>query len=140
MADRPIEIDLVATSQTGAVPSCSIVASGAVSQPEHEVGLRRPRPGAAHALLLDRIVGVADAGGVEHHHRIAVEIELHLDDVARGAGMRRDDRGLAPREVIQQRRLAGIRRTGDRDHQPFAQPFTPPLRRKDFFDLAPAAL
>ena len=36
-------------------------------------------PRAAHALLLDRVVGLADAGGVEQRHRIAAEIEMHLD-------------------------------------------------------------
>ena len=50
--------------------------------------------------------------------------------------MRRDDRDLAPRQRIHQRRLADVRRTRDRDHQPLAQPFTSPLCRKDFFDLA----
>ena len=37
--------------------------------------------------------------------------------------------------VIHQRRLADIRRTRDRDHQPVAQPFTSPLCRKHFFDF-----
>ena len=66
-------------------------------------------------------------GGVEQRHRIAVEIEMHLDDVARGAGMRRHDRHLAPRDPIEQRRLAGIGRTRDRDHQALAQAFAAPL-------------
>ena len=51
----------------------------------------------------------------------AVEIEMHLDHVAGGAGEGRDDRGFAPRDAIEQRRLAGIRRTRDRDHDAFAQ-------------------
>ena len=106
-----------------------------VRQPQHEVGIRRTRPGTTDALLLDRIVGLANAGGVDHRHRIAVEIELHLDDVARGAGMRRHDRDLAARQLIHQRRLADIRRSGDRDHEAVAKPFAPPLPRKDFLDL-----
>ena len=57
---------------------------------------------AAHPFLLDRIVALADPGGVDHRHRIAVEIEMHFDDVARGAGMRRDDRHLAPRQLVHQ--------------------------------------
>ena len=79
-------------------------------------------------------------GGVDHRHRIAVEIELHLDDVARGAGMRRDDRHLAPRQLIHQRRLADIRRTRNRDHEAIAQTFTSALCRKDFFDFRQQAL
>ena len=124
------------TGQTGALPSRSILAPRRIRQPQHEIGFRRAGPGAPHALLLDRIVGLANAGGVDHRHRIAVEIELHLDDVPRGAGMRRHDRDLAPRQLIDQRRLADIRRTGDRDHQPVAQPFTLSLRRKHFLDFA----
>ena len=110
-----------------------------IGQPQHQIGLRRARPRAPHALLLHGIVGLANAGGVDHRHRIAVEIELHLDDVARGAGVRRDDRDLAPRQLIHQGRLADIRRTRDRDHQSIAQPFTFALRRQHFLDFAQAA-
>ena len=39
-------------------------------------------------VLLDGIFGVANAGGVDQRHRIAIEIKLHLDHVARGAGVR----------------------------------------------------
>ena len=105
-------------------------------QPQHEVGVLGSRSRPAHAFLLDRIVGLANAGGVDHRDGIAVEIELHLDHVARRAGMRRDDRDLAARELIDQRRLADIRRARDRDHQAVAQTFSLSLCRKDFFDLA----
>ncbi len=46
---------------------------------------------------------------------------MHLDHVARGAGIGRDDRRLAPGDPVEQRRLAGIGRTGDRHHQAVAQ-------------------
>jgi len=58
---------------------------------------------------------------------------LHLDRIARGAGVRRDDRHLAPRQRIHQRRFADIRGTGDRHHQPVAPAArcarSPPTRR-----------
>ena len=107
-----------------------------IGEPQHEIRFGRTRARAPHAFLLDGIVGLANAGGVDDRHRIAVEIELHLDDVARGAGMRRDDRDLAPRELIHQRRLADIRRTRDGDHEPVAQAFSSALRRKHFRDFA----
>ena len=47
---------------------------------------------------------------------------MHFDHVARRAGGLRDDRRLAPREQIEQRRLAGIGRPDDRDGQAVAQP------------------
>ena len=115
--------------QTGAAPSPEFPSGSGITQPEHQVRFRGAGPGPAHPLLLDGIVGLANAGGIDHRHRIAIEIELHLDDVARGAGMRRDDRDLAPRQLIHQRRFADIRRSGDRDHQPIAQALAPPLRR-----------
>ena len=55
---------------------------------------------------------------------------MHLDHVARGAGIRRDDRRFAPRDAIEQRRLAGIGRPGDRHHQAVAQPFAAAARRR----------
>ena len=47
---------------------------------------------------------------------------MHLDDVPRGARDRRHDRRLAPGDPVQQCRLAGVRRTGNRHHQTVAQP------------------
>ena len=83
----------------------------------------RTRLGTPHAFLLDRIIGFTNARGVDHRDRLAVEIELHFDDVARGAGIWRDDRDLAPRQMIDQCRFADVRRACDRDHQSVAQPF-----------------
>ena len=131
---------LLRTSQTGALTvDEELRARSIVGQPQHQIGFRRARAGAPHAFLLDGIVGLANAGGVDHRHRIAVEIELHLDDVARRAGMRRHDRDLAPRQLIHQRRFADIRRTCDRDHQAVAQAFTSALCRKHFLEFRRAA-
>ena len=91
-----------------------------IDHPQYEVRLFRTRARPAHPLLLDGIIGLANAGGVDHRYRIAVEIELDLDHVAGGAGMRGDDRHLASRQLIYQRRFADVRRTRDRHHQPVA--------------------
>ncbi len=107
-----------------------------IAHPQYEVRFRRPRPRPAYTFLLDGIVGLANSGGVDHGHRIAVEIELHLDHVPRGARVRRHDRHLAPRQRIHQRGFADIRRTGDRDHQSLAQPLATSLRRQHILDLA----
>ena len=58
----------------------------------------------------------ADARGVEQRHRIAAEIEMHLDHVARGAGERRHDRGLAPRDAVEQ--ASTCRRSADPRSRP----------------------
>ena len=46
---------------------------------------------------------------------------MHLDDVARGARLLRDDRHVAPGERVEQARLAGIGRAGDDDAEAVAQ-------------------
>src|SRR5581483_9801705 len=120
---------LLRTIQVGASLSVGVAPSASVSHSTRSAS-------AAHALLLHGIIGLANPGGVDHRHRIAVEIELHLDDIARGAGMRGDDRDFTPRELVHQRRLADIRRTRDRDHKPVAQAFSSALCRKHFFDFA----
>ena len=77
---------------------------------------------AAQPFLLDRVVAVAQAGGVGEHDRIAGEVDRDLDDVARRAGDRRGDRRLAPRDPVQQARFAGVGRADDRDRDAVAQP------------------
>ena len=90
-----------------------------IAHPQHQVGIRGARPRPAYTFLFYGIFGFANSRGVNHRHWITVDIELDLDNVARGAGVRRDDRHLPPRQRIHQRRLAHIRRACDRNHQPF---------------------
>ena len=59
-----------------------------VGEPKNEIRFTCPRPRPAHTFLFDGIVGLAKSCGVDDRHRIAIEIELNLDDVARRAGMR----------------------------------------------------
>src|SRR5690348_10171704 len=66
-----------------------------VSDPQDQISLRRARPGAAYALLFDRLDTFADAGSVPNGHRVTIELEMDLDHVARRAGIRRNDRGVA---------------------------------------------
>src|SRR6478736_6257324 len=130
-----IEIDLVANQpdRRGALVRDPLIEC--VGQPQHQVRLPSARPRTTNALLLHGILALANAGGIDDRHWIAVEVEVHLDDVACGAGMRRDDCNLAPRQLIDQGRLADIRRTGDRNHKPVAKPFASALRGKDFLDF-----
>ena len=88
-------------------------------QPQVGAGGARPRP--AHAFLLDGVGGFAKPRGVGQHHRPAAEIEMHFDDVARRAGGFRHDGGIATRQKIEQRGLAGIGRADDGDVQALAQ-------------------
>ena len=60
---------------------------------------------------------------------------MHLDDVARGAGVGRYDRRLAPRQPIEQRRLAGIGWPGYGDHEAIAQPLAAAAVGEDAGDL-----
>ena len=53
--------------------------------------------------------------------RHAVDVDALAQHIARGAGNRRDDRGVVAREPIQQARLAGVRPAGDDDGHAFAQ-------------------
>jgi len=80
-----------------------------------------PLAGAADSLLLDGFGAFANARGVEQRHRKAVEIEMHFDNVARSAGVRRDDCGLAPRQPIKQCRFPGIGRTRDGNNKTITQ-------------------
>ncbi len=97
-----------------------------VEDEEPDLGFRGAAPGAAQTFLLDRVGAVAQPRGVGEHHRVAGKVDRDLDDVARRAGDRRGDRGLAPRDAVQQTRLAGVGRADDRDHDAVAQPLAAP--------------
>ena len=77
---------------------------------------------AAQPFLLDRVGALAQPGRVGEHDRVAGEVDRDLDHVARRAGDRRGDRRLAPRELVQQARFAGVRRPDDRHRDAVAQP------------------
>ena len=86
-----------------------------IDQPDHQFGLAGPRQCPAHALGLHRAFGLAQARSVCEDHRQPAEIEVHLDHVARGAGLFAHDRNIALGQRIQQTRLARIGRPGDDD-------------------------
>ena len=60
---------------------------------------------------------------------------MHLDHVPRRPRERRHDRHLPLGDAIEQRRLAGVRRPGNRHHQAVAQPLAPARARQRFGDL-----
>ena len=53
---------------------------------------------------------------------MAAEVEVDLDRVPRRAGLSRNDRDLAPREGVEEGRLAGVRRPRDRHRHAVAEP------------------
>ena len=106
-----------------------------ITQPQHQIGFRRARHSPPHTFQLHRIIGLTYARGVDDRYRVIIEIELHLNDVARRAGMWRYDCDLTARELIHQRGLADIWRAGDRDDETIAKPLAPPLPRQNFLDL-----
>ena len=68
---------------------------------QNEVGAAGAGERALDADALDRVGGLAQAGGVEEDDRISAEIEPRLDDIAGGAGVLGDDRHLALRKCIE---------------------------------------
>ena len=80
----------------------------------------------ADTLGLDVLGGVAQAGGVGQHHRPAMQVQMHLDDVAGGAGGGRHDGGLAPGQPVEQAGLARIGGADDGDMDAVAQPLAAP--------------
>ena len=64
-------------------PSQRIV--GGVDHEQHAVGAAHFGGGAAHAFALDGIVRIAQARGVEHVQRQAVDVDAFAQHVARGA-------------------------------------------------------
>lgn len=110
--------------------SGSVACSASTSHSTRSASSARAR--ARRTLLLHGIVGLANAGGVDDRNRIAIEIELHFDDVTRRAGVWRDNRDIAARQLIDQRGLADIRLPRNRNHEAVAEAFRMSLCRKDF--------
>ena len=94
----------------------------AVVEPQGQVGALRPLPRAPDALLLDRVAGVANPGGIDQDDRITAEIDRDLDGVARRAREGRGDGDVASGDRVHQGRLADIRRPGDHHDEPCPQP------------------
>src|SRR5579863_2954962 len=60
---------------------------------------------------------------------------MHLDHVAGGAGERRHDRSVPPRQPVQQCRLTGVRRSRDGNNQSFPQTLATPAISERITDL-----
>ncbi len=130
VAARGDEVDFVGEEErVGAGPGrCTGGISGVarVEDEEADFGVRSAAAGAAQPFLLDRIGGLAQTGGVGEDHRVAGEVDRDLDDVAGRAGVGRGDRRLAPRDAVQEARLAGIGRADDRHRDAVAQALAAP--------------
>ena len=108
-----------------------------IRHPQHQASTPRPLLRPPHPFALNRIKGFADASRIDQGHRIALEVEMDLDDVPGGAFERRDDRRLAPGDTVEQARLARIGRTCDGDHQAIAQTLATAIIGQHRRDLAP---
>ena len=82
-----------------------------------EIGALDRGPRALDADALDRVVGLAQARGVDHGQRNAGDLDAPLDGVARRAGNGRDDRGFFAREAVQEARLADVRPAREHDRR-----------------------
>ena len=100
------QVDLVGDEDcVGAGPSRGGACVGGVRGVEDEeadLGFLGAAQGAAQALLLDKVVALAQARGIGEQHRIAAEVDRDFDDVAGRAGDRRGDRRLAPGDAIEE--------------------------------------
>ncbi len=96
-------------------------ACAAVGDENRDVGAREFRARAANAFLLDHVVGVAHASGVDERQADAIETDRFAQHVARRAGNRRDDRAFALGQRVEQARLADIGPADDHDVQSVAQ-------------------
>ena len=94
---------------------------GRVDDEQHAVGARHFGGGAAHALALDDVVGVAQAGGVEHVQRQAVDVDAFAQHVARGARDGGDDGGVVTGQPIEQAGFAGVGPAREHDGHAVAQ-------------------
>src|SRR5262245_63984182 len=108
---------------------CPRLDRSSIDDPQHKVGAGGLLARSPHAFAFDWIVCFPNAGGIEHRHGIAAEIEMQFEEIARGAGKWRHDRSLAARQPVEQRRLARIWRTGDGNAQAFAQTLALPRAR-----------
>ena len=80
-----------------------------------------------------------NSGGVGNDDRRTGEIQAHFDDVARRTCFRRNDRRIAPRQRVEQARLAGIRRAQQSNPEAFPHDLTAMLIVEMNCDFRPRA-
>ena len=93
-----------------------------VEQQQAEVGLGGAPPRAPDTFRLGAPLRLAQPRRIQQGDGIPAEVEVNLQHVARGAGLVRHDRDVAPRQTVDQARLAGIRRPDHGDRETRAQP------------------
>ena len=86
-----------------------------------DIGLLDLGPGALDADLLDGVVGVAQAGGVDEVDGYAFDADLLDDAVAGGAGDGGDDGNFGAGQGVEQAGLADVGCAGKHDVQTLAQ-------------------
>ena len=90
------------------------------SSSKHKIGRMRLGPRLLDADRLDLARRLAQSGRIGHPDPHAIEIQHHLEQIARRAGFVGDDRRLAPGQRVEQAGLAGIRRPEDDDLETIA--------------------
>ena len=86
-----------------------------------DIGLLDLGPGALDADLLDGVVGVAQASGVDEVDGYAFDADLLDDAVAGGAGDGGDDGNFGAGQGVEQAGLADVGCAGKHDVQTLAQ-------------------
>ncbi len=82
---------------------------------EQEVGARRLAVAQILGADADRIDGLLEPRGINQLDGKAVAIAALRDVVAGGAGLRRDNRAIAPQKSVEEPALAGVRRPDQND-------------------------
>ena len=90
-------------------------------QKQHDVGIGNGVPGTCNAHLLDHVLAVAQAGGVDDVDRYTFNLDGLLDLVTRGAGNGRHYGQLGTGQGVEERGLAGIGLPGNDHADAFAQ-------------------
>ena len=74
--------------------------------------------------MFQRVIGLANACGVEQGQGHTAQHQLALEQIAGGAGQIGDDRPLTLAQAVEQARFAHVGAADDRHSQPLAQQLT----------------
>jgi hypothetical protein len=110
-------------------------AAAGIDQQQHHVGTFDFLPAAFDADLLDDILGVPQASGIDDVQWNAFDLDGRAQGIARGAGNRCDDGQIVAGQAVEQGGLADIGLAGENDVQAGLQQFALAGAVEDFGQL-----